>query len=301
MPINVKERPRQAGTVQYKRPTATREYIASGSTDRTQILLAIAGASPAFDVSIDAQTGAPITIFREKLDVKECGGGVWEATIHYESSPNSIDVHFTFGVQNHKIYTALETIGAYDCIDGGEIWPGEEFFGDNIPNFHGAIGVTGHGGSGGGGAGVEGVDIEVGKVELSVAKKWKRATLPMTYVNILNEFTDRTAVNDPAWTFIWLGQQLVFPKGSLRFRGAPIKQNSDEELEITYNFAYSGPITLADNFRIGNSDRIEREGWQYGWTFFRRAASGNRNAVVVPQCHVINKVYPYRDFTELLI
>ena len=227
--------------------------------------------------------------------------------------------------------------GAYG---GGGYWTLEPptRSGHQIFDFRGGIGFDGEK--------LEGVEIEVGKVEFSLPKKMTLASIPGAYFLLLSDFTDRTAVNQDDWTFLWMGQQLILPAGSLRFRGAPIKWTSANEVEITYNFAYSrniAPVALWDsdrqyiagdvatigrrdyralrnnhnvrppnnaadwfyiganeNLYIGGSEAIDKEGHQYLWTYYRQIAAAGAVAPV-PDSAAVEQVYPYRDFTQLLI
>ncbi len=279
--ILITERPKQSAELDYKEPRTSTEYACFGSLLRTDILLAIAQASPAYDVAIDAQTAAPIPLYRNKVDCKEEGGGAWTVTVHYDSSPDTIDLAFTFGVQNQKIYQSLETVTAYNCIDPAGPAP---------PDFERAIGVNGDD--------VEGVEIEVGRVEFSVTKKWRRASMPVTYFQVLADLTDRSSVNDATFVFIWLNQTLTFPKGSLRFRCAPVKWKSNDEIEISYQFAYQRALTTADDFSIGNSENILKEGWMYLWVRYESTTNAGA-AVKKPTAAYVERVYPYKDLNLL--
>lgn len=288
MPITVIERGRQTGSAHYNRPTATRDYVAFTSYDRTEIILAIANASPQFDDGIDLDTGAAIFLYRNKVEVREAqgGGGVWEATVTYESSSDSVEISFDFGVQTGKIYQSLETVSGYSCEAPGGV------IGTDIPDFGGAIGSQGDK--------VEGVEIEVGTVQFTVTKKWRRALLPAAYVTTLAAMLDRSCVNHATYTLFWMGQTLSFDRGSLRFRTANIKQNSNEELEVSYHFHFARPIVEADNYTVAFSDKIEKEGHEYMWTHYEETVSAGR-AAMTPIAVYIEKVYEHRDFSILSI
>jgi hypothetical protein len=116
MTVTVIERPKQAGEAHFKRPTSARDYVANGTFDRNEAILAIANASPQFDQGIDLQTGNTIQLYRNKVDIREMGGGVWEATVRYESSSDSVELSFSFGTQTTKVFVALEHVASYDAI-----------------------------------------------------------------------------------------------------------------------------------------------------------------------------------------
>jgi hypothetical protein len=292
VPVVVIERPRQEGEVHYKMPTVERDFVISGTTSRTVALLAVAEAAPTEEETVD-NLGETIVVFRSKVKIKEIGGGVWEATVSYSSSPDTVDLVISFGVQTKKIYQSLATIKTYDCINGGPANDGPNAHGA-VPDFKGVIGANGDE--------VEGVDIEVGAIEFSITKKWKRAIVPAEYLMMLMNFVGReTPVNHEEWTFTWLGQELVFPEGSLRFRTPTLKQSSSEELEISYNFAYASPMLVTNTpFTVGASSSITMEGWEYGWVHYKTNTSNHR-VIKTPVAFVVSQVYPKKDFNLLEI
>ncbi len=162
--------------------------------------------------------------------------------------------------------------------------------GATVPDFHRMIGVNG--------GEVEGIDAEVGKVEISITKKWDKAALAASYLKLLADYTEQGGVNHDTYTIIWLGQILTFARGTLRFRCATVKSDSGGQLEITYNFAYQRNITVDDNVTIGQSAPMVREGWHAFWIFCKKGDS-NGAAVSIPQSVHIVQVYPYLDFGAL--
>lgn len=181
-------------------------------------------------------------------------------------------------------------VAAQNAVDSAvnDASPGQ----NGIPDFNKAIGVNGDE--------VEGVEIEVGAFELSITKKWKLATLPGGYINVLSEFTKRSAVNHATYVIYWMGQTLTFPRGTLRFRSPSVKWTSEGELEIVYHFSYERSIIASDNYRIGNSGRIEKEGQLYGWTRFEKTTVSGRVITEAKSYH-IQQVYPYLNFAELQV
>lgn len=295
MAITVGERPRERAECNFRHPRTKREYVVSGTTDRTEAIMAVAAVSPPFDEGYDIVLAQAVQLFRNGLDIDEVGGGVWEVTVRYENSEtSSIEITFSVGVASKKIFTSLETVKAYDCIDGGEV-EGEGDF-QNIPAFKKAIGVNG--------SKVEGVEIEGGRVEFSVTKRTKFGTLSANYLAVLSEYAYENYVNDSAYSIFWMGQELTFAKGCLRFRSFTSKWNSEQELEITYNFGFARPVVLSDDYRVGDSDAITYEGWQYPWIHYREEVSTNATmatSVMIPVCVKIEKVYRYKPFAALAI
>ncbi len=116
MTITIRERPRQKVTLDPKRPTAVREYYAFGSDEKIEIQLAALAAIPLFDSQRDPNTGNLITLFRGTPNIEEAGGGTWNITAPFESSQNTIDLNFSFGVQSVNIKQSLRTVRSYSCL-----------------------------------------------------------------------------------------------------------------------------------------------------------------------------------------
>lgn len=285
MPVTCVERPRQASEGHYLRPGATREWLVAGTTVKLTAQLAVINTSPETDSGFDS-AGNQLVLFRDTFSMKEEGGGVWSATVRYESSADVTDMQFNFGTTSIKIYQALEHIRSYDLVNGG-------IDTDAITLHNGVIGVNGDE--------VEGVDIEASNVEITITKKYRRTTIPATYFQTLMDIMDLyTPVNNADFDYVWKGLTLTFPLGSLRLRGCPIKWTSMDEVEISYHFHYSRPIILNDDFHIGEGDAIEKEGHEYGWISYKLTTS-NGTTTRTPESYNVEKVYPKRNFNSLLL
>ncbi len=289
MSVRISEKPRQTAKADQKKPSTTREYTCSGSTDRLEVLIALGNGTPKYDDCTDTD-GQIQTLYRSGIDLTERGGGVWEAVSRYDGAKEIIELTFNVGVQSAKIFQAIDTIRKYDCVNGGSA-NDDSAIGD-VPVLRNVIGVNG--------SNVEGVEIEVGKVEFSLSKKVDIGEIPVVYLNTLATFTDRSAVNDAQYIINWLGQQLIFPEGTLRFRGASVKWDNFKAVGIDYHFVYSRGILTADNFTVGASDVITKEGHEYGWIMYRSSTS-NGIETKTPLGYIVNKVYPKLDFGLLLI
>lgn len=292
MPITWGELPRQQVEIDFSRPTARRDYWVDGTRDKTQALLAVAQASPAYESSIDAE-GQPILLFRSKVSCNERGGGGWESTVYYDGSTDSIELNVTQGVRSTKIFQALDTVAIYDLVNGGAVLGsglGTADFQD-VPAFHNLIGDTGDE--------VQGMEAEEGVFEFTLTKKWKRAVLPSSYYSTMRDMMrPRTGVNHATFVIIWKGQTLTFPKGSLRIRNFGARQKSDDELSIDYAFHYDGGIVEADNFTIDGSNPITKEGHQKLEIKYRKDV--NNNAVITrPYAATVLQIYPYKNFAQL--
>jgi hypothetical protein len=232
MAIRVIESPKQAGTVQFKGPTATREYVATGSLVKLDIQLAILATAPAMETGVDTATGGTIALFLNKVSVTEVGGGTWKATCDYANTPDQWDLKFNIGTQTTKRQQAIKHIRTYDCVLGGfKDGPGD--FTSGIKDFKGAIGVNGEE--------VAGVDCEIAKIEFTITLKLQFAALSSGYFWTVANMTP--CVNNADYTIIFKGQSFIFPKGSLLFRGAPMTVDSDSQVTFTYFFAYSRNLT----------------------------------------------------------
>lgn len=287
MAITIKERPEQTVEQKHLRPGAVRYYVVHGTYDKLEAQLAIAAYSPAIDAGIDPD-GVPITIFRDSVSIREKGGGVWEASVRYESANNTIELNVTFGTTTAKIFQAISHIKSYDLQNGG-------IDTDAIPNHDGVIGVNGQD--------VEGVDVEVGQIEFSIIKKYQLGSISPSLISTLFDFMGfRPPVNDATFIILWKGQTLSFPEGSLRLRTPGLKWTSHDEAEISYQFSYQKPIVAADNFTIASSDAITKEGQEYGWIEYQPGVldnGTNQFFTRVPIAFHVEQVYPKKDFNLL--
>lgn len=289
MSIDWGEKPKQTGSLHFNKPEKVREYWVSGTTELVDVLKTLAIASPAVDTFVDV-TGADVPIFRVKIQAREAGGGVWEGIVNYEGNPNTFEIDFNIGTQGVKQFLAKEQITTYDCIAGLTLQPGDDYSISNVPDFDKLINVTNQG--------VDGAEFEFAKVEITVTKKYRMSILPSTYLTTLMNMTP--SVNIKAWNITWRSQVFVFDTGTLLLRGTPIKITSDDDLTITYNFAYSPNQTAADAVTVGNSADIVKNGWEYAWPYVRPSTSIGRPLQQTVGV-IINRVYDEEDFNQLQI
>jgi hypothetical protein len=283
MSIVCREKPKQAGDTFARRPSATREYWVSGTTERTQAILTVAATAPLLDQGVNLVEGLAVPLFRNVISIHEEGGGIWTASVKYESTPNTVDLAFTASAPSRKIYTSLETISTYSCL--------EDLDDGDMPDHKRSIGVTDDR--------VEGVDIGGATgVEFTVTRKWKIATMPVNYLVTLAEYGYENYVNHLEYTLTWMGQVLTFAKGSLRYRSVQAKWNSDGELEISSTLSFARPIIAADNFTVGFSSEIVKEGHQYLWIRYYDSVAGAKK-VTLPWYVKIERVYRYANFANL--
>jgi hypothetical protein len=252
--ISIIEKPMQEGSIQFKGPTAKRVYALTGSTQKLAIQIAVITAAPQTETSISS-TGQQLSLFLDKVSVKEIGGGVWEATCDYADTPQQFDLKFNIGTQTVKRQQALEHIATYDCILGGVLM-GDGAFTSGIPDFNGAIGVSE--------TEVAGVDVEIAKIEFTITLRLNTANpigfdgQPLSPLYFWQVANITPCVNATDLTIIYKGQTFLFPKGSVLFRGAPMSTNSDTQLDITFMFAYSKNLTATA------ADWVSTETYQIG-------------------------------------
>jgi hypothetical protein len=232
MSITWGERPKRQASTDRKKPTADREYWVSGTLSVSDAVLTIWENSDAVDTDsvVDIDSGIVLPLFRTKISPREEGGGNWTVGVHYEGVQNQYRMKFNIGTQTTKMRQSLEHIATYDCITGGSLLGPGDF--DTIPDFKGAIGVTGEGAN----ITVDGADVEIGKVEFTVTKKLEYATLDSGYMSTVANMTP--CVNDRPFVLFYRGQVYSFPTGSVLFRGMPTDDDS-ENVEVNYYFAYS--------------------------------------------------------------
>lgn len=338
MAIKITERPKQEGKAQFGSPESSKVFIASGSSDKAEIMKAIWAEAPDGDEVIDLVTGESLPIFRDSIRVRELGPGpadgqgVWEGTVGYSDS-SLFELKINNGVQSIKMLQAPETIRVWSTATGNSVVGGDF---EDIPDFKNAINVSGFGRYT-----VDGVEVEKGKLEFSITKKYKTSGLDAGYEMYLASITP--SKNDAVWGFAWKNQLFTFAKGSVLFRGHTTDEGAGT-FSITHNFAYSRGLTIghaawksttsyAAGDRVtfgghvwtsniflneGNTPgtnaawadagvdqsltigeaQIFKEGWDYGYPWYGPDES---NGVLLPQpkAFVVVRVHEPSDFEKL--
>lgn len=272
------ERPKQTAKFHYSDPASTREYAVTQAATRDEAASAVGATAPLID-TVDG-----VDRFFSTMEIKEAGGGCWDAIVNYARNPESVEMNIDVGAGSTKALQSLETIAGYSCLDPALI------FGTDYPDFGQGIGYNG--------THFDGVDVELPKMEISINKKLKFSTLDPNYLKTL--FDMAQTVNDDDFTFVWKGQNFSFAAGTLRFRGARIKQDADDNLDICYSFAYSKNLTAADNRTFGGSEPIEKLGHEYLWIYYEETTTASQ-IIKTPIAVYVEKVYEPSDFTALLL
>ena len=288
-------------------------------------------------LSVDSTTGTEVALFLEHIAIKEEGGGVWSAVARYESSSDVTDLQFTFGTVTTKIFQALRHIRSYDCKNGGidtDDIPlhngvigvnGDEVEGVDVEASDIQFVITKKRFRSTLPADYFQILVEIMDMRTPVNNnasvvrgsitEANNAAPPALEAPIMDDGNLLNAggvgpggdAGGPApaadtrsypFVFFWKGLRLEFPEGSLRLRGIPVKWTGMNEVEISYMFHYSRPITLLDNFTIGSSDPIQKEGHEYGWISYKLETS-NGATIRIPESFNVEQVYPKRDFTVL--
>lgn len=222
--ISFRELPRQEIGVSFNDPTSRKEWLFDGSFNRNAIL-AVAGANiPVLDIC------GGVSRFFERYDCKEQGGGAWVITAQYRSKPAYWELSIKMTGSTTKMLQSYRTVRGYDCTtqtanENPVLW---KTYGV-VRDFNKAIGVNGNN--------VEGVDVIIPTLDITVNYKFTLSTLSASYLQTL--FYLQGTANDSAYTLAWKGQSITFAKGDLRFLGSQMKQTSDDQVDITFNFAAS--------------------------------------------------------------
>jgi hypothetical protein len=216
MTVAFKIKPSLEGEISFNDPRAVVHYWFSGCSDDTAIY-----------------TVAGVDRFIRSYRYKEAGGGCWDVDVFYEKSPGSYELTFDTSGGSGKVLQSLETVDAFNCQIPSSVLPTANDIGVGVPDFKQAIGVTNDS--------VDGVDVPLPKFDFSINVRLKMSTLSAIYLKMLADMSGMT--NSAAWTINWKGQAMTFATESVRFLGTPGKETSDDDLDITYKFSYSAPIT----------------------------------------------------------
>lgn len=194
------------------------------------------------------------------------GGGVWEVSARYgkfePKQTGQSSFSFDTGGGTQKITQSLETIASY---------------GDDPPDFGGAIGVTD--------SGVEGVDITVPIFNFTETHYLADEDVTPAYRATLFALTG--TVNQEA--FRW------FAPGEVLFLGASGSKRGVEDWEVTFRFAASPNAT---GLKIGDIENIEKKGWEHLWVRYGEAEDAD-TLIQVPVAVYVERVYRWGNFSLL--
>lgn len=273
------EKPKsQSGEVPFFGQTSTREFAASGVYDESD-LVALILANPAIVPLSNTVNGN--YLFIENFSYKEFGGGCWDVTAHYKSSPDqkrlSID---TSGGTRKKFYSD-ETVQTYRCD-----------LTTSPPDFEKAIGVTQNG--------VDGVDVIDPKFDFTINKSVRMSSLSSTYISTLRDLTG--CVNNASYTILYQGQEFTFATEELLFKGATFNQTSQDEADFNYKFSGAKSVAASDNQSIGLSAPIVKAGWQYLWVYFQEVNDTTSGRLIrQPISAYVERVFKRVDLNQIAL
>lgn len=236
-------------------------YLVEDAADETAALAAA-------DLAIPAWRG---TLERTHLSLDErLSDTHWRVVAHYnqpdfdQEHPEPIRTFDTSGGSQH-ITQSLATRGRY---------------GDNPPDFQGAIGFDGER--------IAGVDITVPVFQFQETFYRKDSDVDEAYLGTLFRTTGK--VNSDTW--------LGFQPGEALFLGATgARRSASDYWEITCKFAAQPNQT---NLTIGPLTVVEKRGWDYLWIRYAPAVDEAAHAVVQrPVAAYVEQVYESTAFASL--
>jgi len=153
--------------------------------------------------------------------------------------------------------------------------------GKTAPDYGGAIGITDNG--------IEGVDVTRPKLDLSLRLVLPSTYMTPAYINILYSTTG--CVNNAPWKGFFAGEVL--------FLGVAASQKSEEQWDLDYKFAVS---PNRSNFYVGPILVPLKRGWDYLEVLYEdKVDTTAKRGVKYPLCVFVHQVYPYADFSVLLV
>lgn len=265
------------GQIKFNDPSISLDFLVYGSKNENDVCAYMEGLLPT------TYTVRGNVMWFDHYSYEYQGGFSWNVQAHYKKDSSSSELTIKAGGGHSKIYQAMDTIESYECT-GDVLLP---------PDFGGAINVSEHG--------AEGVDIPVRKFEFSISKKISKGSVSGAY--LMNLFNMQNTVNSKPYTIIYNGMILSFPVGSLLFTGFPTKMTSEYSLDITYEFSAERKIETSEGLTIGESNPIEKFGWDYLWVHYREMNDPNNTGFKVkrPIGAYVVRVFKYSDFSKLIL
>lgn len=285
MPASAKEKPNRTGEL---------GDSGSGSRGRTWQIFDAADELEALAI-LDEEAPATLDGLPRKLPIKvkevDPTAQLWEGEVNYEQAaptggndsqlPPDGTNSFSFEItgKQQKITNSKFTVARWSES-------GQDFAGDETPDFGGLINVSVKGDK----VAVDGVEIVI--PEFNFSETHIKTGLTLTYVNLIGDTVGK--VN----TLPFRGRE----SGSVLMTGASGNRKGLTKWEITFKFAYS---ENRDDIEVGDIGPIEKLGWEFLWVFPRNTEQDvtgyGKIQVSVPAFVYIEQVYDYADFTDLLL
>lgn len=204
------------------------------------------------------------------VDIEDPGRSVWRGTMHYgltrlQQETGAAEESFRTGGGTQHITQSRETVGVY---------------GENAPDFRGAIGVTADG--------IEGVDVRVPFYQWTETKYLPAAYVTQSYKVSLARMTGSMNLQ------LFRG----FAPGEVLFLGADGHyRQGRRDWRIAFSFA-ARPNRY--DVTIGTITGIEKRGWDYLWIRYEETEDTGAGAMVQrPVAVYVERVYPWGDFLRL--
>lgn len=252
-------------------PSALRRYrILDTADELTALALAAAYAPTVY-----------LNLFRQQIKlspVAEADGtkGMWDVEIPYVPKPlyplQVGEFRYsgkTTGGTRH-VTQALSTQKVYSST--GPLLPG-------VVSFGGLIGVSSDG--------VEGTEIVSPVFEWTEERTFHTNSVTQSYLRNLFYLTG--SVNADSFR--------GFPAGEVLFMGADFSIRTAEHWKFIFSFKAAPNVA---NKTFGNFTAVDKDGWQYAWTWDTPTVNTNQNCVLrQPRYLIIENVYDYKNFSGL--
>jgi hypothetical protein len=191
------------------------------------------------------------------------GGGVWTATTNYKQNNRNAETFDTTGGSSH-LTQSRQTAR----------------FGNNAPNFFGAIGVSDDR--------IEGVDITIPAFRFTLTRYLPRVFVTQTYKNRLFQLTGK--VNSASFQ--------GYAQGECLFLGSTGSRRGREDYEITFNFVCSPNVvnlTIAPGIVV-----TSKQGWDYLWVYYHNVVDTDAKQIVLrPRAAYVERVYERANLNDL--
>ncbi len=270
MPITVVETIDSRRVLVGPDPRFQMKYVIIGTNDEVAGRIALMAFSP---TGYDLYGNGTVVLQREDSEISNRGHLLQEAVVNYTmfGSPSIPFAEFDTTINTAHISQSLTTTR----------YPTGPVAGFQVPNFNGAIGVSGDGE-------VQGVDIPVPGMEWTETYSKTLAEVTNSYIDLLVNM--RGTVNNN----VFRGR----PIGSVLFLGAAGRSNLVEsKWDISYKFMYS---PNAQNITVGGITVASKKGHEYLWALYENTEDTNAGLVVRRARGVyVEKVFEESAFSVL--
>lgn len=216
------------------------------------------------------------SLFRQTVDIKSLGGGMWNVDVNY----GPLEPPTSVGEYSYQFDTTGNVAKRTNFLGTPTSYARE---GETAPDHKGAINVSDNG--------VEGVDVVVPGFKWTETHTFHATVANWSYSQILKALTGR--VN--AATFRGFAAKQVL------FHGATGGASNREpgQVVLTYSFEQQDDVKDLD---VGDVKGVNKTGFQYAWTEYQREDDATASKTVHrPLAVHVGDVYYTADFDLLLI